>query len=88
MGYTKSDHSVYNKTLMQKRAQLTRARILDVSTRLFSQNGYDATGVAEICAAASVSKGAFYHHFESKHSVFLAILDEWLATFPEVASMM
>ena len=64
---------------MQNRAQITRARIMEESTRLFSQNGYDATGVAEICQAAGVSKGAFYHHFESKHSVFLAILDEWLA---------
>ncbi len=65
---------------MQTRAQITRAHIIEESTRLFSQNGYDATGVAEICAAAEVSKGAFYHHFESKHSVFLAILNEWLAT--------
>ena len=41
--------------------------------------GYDAVGVAEICMASDASKGAFYHHFESKESLFMELLDEWLA---------
>ena len=64
---------------MQQRSQETRQRLLEAATRLFSQQGYDATGVAEICANAGVSKGAFYHHFESKQAVFLALLEDWLA---------
>jgi AcrR family transcriptional regulator len=47
--------------------------------RLFAEQGYDATGVAEICEKAGVSKGAFYHHFPTKQAVFLALLDGWLA---------
>lgn len=62
------------------RAEATRARLLQVALDLFSRNGYDATGVAEICAAAGVSKGAFYHHFPSKQALFLALLEDWLAT--------
>jgi AcrR family transcriptional regulator len=34
--------------------------------------------VDHICAEAGTSKGAFYHHFESKQSLFLALLDGWL----------
>jgi AcrR family transcriptional regulator len=45
---------------------------------LFGRQGYDATGVAGICEAAAVSKGAFYHHFASKQAVFLNLLEEWL----------
>ena len=32
----------------------------------------------EICAAAEVSKGAFYHHFPSKQDLFVTLLETWL----------
>jgi AcrR family transcriptional regulator len=64
---------------MQHRSEETRNHILEAAQRLFSLNGYDATGVAEICLAAGVSKGAFYHHFPAKQAVFLQLLDNWLA---------
>jgi len=56
----------------------TRNTILDTSLALFSQNGYDATSVAQICQDAQVSKGAFYHHFSSKQELFLALMETWL----------
>lgn len=62
----------------QARSQETRDLILKTSLRLFGANGFDATGVAEICGAASVSKGAFYHHFKSKQEVFLKLMEDWL----------
>ncbi len=63
---------------MQLRSEETRNHILEAAQRQFSLNGYDATGVAEICQAAGVSKGAFYHHFPSKQAVFLQLLENWL----------
>ncbi len=63
---------------MQKRSQETRTRILNTSLELFSTIGYEKTGVALICEKGSISKGSFYHHFPSKHSVFEALLDRWL----------
>jgi AcrR family transcriptional regulator len=64
---------------MQQRSEETRARILQSAQQAFAASGYDATGVAEICKSAGVSKGAFYHHFPSKQAVFMALLDNWLA---------
>jgi len=64
---------------MQQRSEETRAHILQAALDLFSKNGYDATSVAQICQAAGVSKGAFYHHFTSKHAVFQALLEGWLS---------
>ena len=46
----------------------------------FSNFGYAAASVDEICKDAGVSKGTFYHHFESKQALFLALLDGWLQT--------
>jgi len=68
---------------MQHRSGETRMRILESSWRLFALNGYEATGVADICQEAGVSKGAFYHHFDSKQTVFLAILNGWLRDLEE-----
>lgn len=62
----------------QQRSEETRNRIIETANLLFSKNGYDATGVAEICQAANVSKGAFYHHFPSKQALFLATMENWL----------
>lgn len=63
----------------QPRAEETRSRIVQAAQESFARYGYDATGVAEICRLANVSKGAFYHHFPSKQAVFLELLDHWLA---------
>ena len=64
---------------MQDRSKETRNHILEAATHLFSKTGYDATGVAEICQAAGVSKGAFYHHFPSKQAVFMELLNSYLS---------
>ena len=65
---------------MQQRSEETRARILESSIKLFSNRGFNAASVDDICEEAGVSKGAFYHHFETKHTLFLALLDGWLQT--------
>ncbi len=65
---------------MQQRSEVTRTRITESAIKLFSDRGYNAASVDDICAEAGVSKGAFYHHFESKQALFLALLDGWLKT--------
>lgn len=65
---------------MKKREQSSRTRqaLLDSAESLFARSGYDATSVASICKAAGLSKGAFYHHFESKQALFIELLQRWL----------
>lgn len=64
---------------IQQRAIETRSRILAAASECFARQGYDATGVAEICQAAGVSKGALYHHFPNKQAIFVELLNQWLA---------
>ncbi|MDD4849915.1 MAG: TetR/AcrR family transcriptional regulator [Gemmiger sp.] len=54
----------------------TVEKILDVSTRLFMENGYDQTSIQDIIdQLGGLSKGAIYHHFKSKADILLAIVD-------------
>jgi AcrR family transcriptional regulator len=62
----------------QRRGEETRAQLIRAAAEAFAEQGYDATSVAEICQRAGVSKGAFYHHFDSKQDLFLDLLDFWL----------
>ncbi|HSB02598.1 MAG TPA: TetR/AcrR family transcriptional regulator [Anaerolineales bacterium] len=68
---------------MQQRSEETRARILESAIKSFSQRGYNKASVDHICAEAGISKGAFYHHFESKQALFFALLDGWLQTIDD-----
>lgn len=63
---------------MQARSLETQNLIMDAAAALFAEQGYAATSVSDICRAADVSKGAFYHHFPSKQALFLALLGRWL----------
>ena len=65
---------------MQQRSQETRERILDAALRVFAERGYDGASVTQICEQAGVSKGALYHHYPTKQTVFLALLEHWLTS--------
>ncbi|MBI5951453.1 MAG: TetR/AcrR family transcriptional regulator [Chloroflexi bacterium] len=68
---------------MQQRSEETRSQIINSAIKMFSTHGYTAASVDMICKDAGVSKGAFYHHFESKQALFLALLDSWLITIDQ-----
>ncbi len=63
----------------QMRAEQTRARIIAAAEGSIARQGYDATSVDDICRAAGVTKGGFYHHFPSKQALFVEILESWLS---------
>jgi AcrR family transcriptional regulator len=53
---------------------VVRERILSVGATLFSEHGYEAVTLRQICEAARVSKGAIYHYFASKDDLLAAIV--------------
>jgi TetR/AcrR family transcriptional repressor of nem operon len=51
-----------------------RAELLKAASRLFRERGFDKVGIAEIAAAAGLTHGAFYTHFESKEALCAEVI--------------
>jgi AcrR family transcriptional regulator len=63
---------------MSKRAargRATRDQLIDVATRLFAGQGYEATSIEAVLAETGVSRGALYHHFAGKDALFEAVVE-------------
>jgi AcrR family transcriptional regulator len=56
-------------------------RILKKALELFSEKGYDATSVREICEAAGITKPTLYYFYGSKEGVYRAIVEGALERF-------
>jgi TetR/AcrR family transcriptional repressor of nem operon len=54
-----------------------RSAILDAALGLVRRQGWAATSVDQLCEAAGVSKGAFFHHFASKDALGVAAAERW-----------
>ncbi|MBR2780913.1 MAG: helix-turn-helix transcriptional regulator [Eubacteriaceae bacterium] len=59
----------------------TRKLLLDVSTKLFNEKDFDDVSVNEICRAAGVTKGSFYHHFDSKYEYLFSSTGRYRTLF-------
>ena len=57
-----------------------RTRLLDAARDSIRRSGYAATSVDELCQAAAVTKGAFFHHFKSKEALGVAAARHWAET--------
>jgi AcrR family transcriptional regulator len=69
-----------------KAGPVRRAEILTHAVNLFFRKGYDATTIDDILESVGLSKGAFYHHFESKEEVLEAFTDVMAGSIAEHAS--
>ena len=64
---------------MPRDGTATRERILDAAQRLVLQRGFAGTSVDAVLAAASATKGGFFHHFPSKQALGLALVERYAA---------
>ena len=60
----------------QARSEVTRQKILDAAMDVFSEVGYAAAGLGEVIERAGMTKGALYHHFDSKEALATAIIEQ------------
>lgn len=60
----------------QVRSEATRRKILDAAIEVFGDVGYAAAGWGTIIERTGMTKGALYHHFDSKESLASAIIEE------------
>lgn len=59
-----------------ERRDATRSALTAAGRELFAARGYDAVGTEELVAAAGVTRGALYHHFDGKRGLFAAVFEE------------
>jgi TetR/AcrR family transcriptional repressor of nem operon len=56
----------------------SKAALLDAALLVFRAKGYAATRVEDICEAAELTKGSFFHHFKSKEDLAIAAAEHWI----------
>ena len=67
-------------TLLQPERGDARTRLLEAARDVIRTKGFAATTVDDLCKAAGVTKGAFFHHFRSKDALGVAAAQFWSET--------
>jgi len=70
---------------MPRKATDTKERIVRTATNLFSSHGYTATSVDDVISAVGITKGAFYHYFNSKEHLCEIVVTEAVSSYRQLA---
>ncbi|ARN75264.1 TetR/AcrR family transcriptional regulator [Oceanicoccus sagamiensis] len=62
----------------QERTEITRAKVLEAATRIFSEQGFEGVSIRDIENAAGVQRGLVAYHFDDKDNLWKTVVD---ATF-------
>lgn len=65
-----------DKTGTTKKGMQTREKIFQAALSLIQDRGYDQTKLNDICRAAGIASGTFYHHFASKQDILVEYVKE------------
>jgi len=64
-----------HELVRQERAIRTRQTILQAAAELFDEFGYEGASTTDIITRCGLTRGALYHHFPSKESIAVALVD-------------
>jgi TetR/AcrR family transcriptional repressor of nem operon len=62
----------------------TKQRLLDAAQALMLANGYTATSVDDVCEAAKLTKGSFFHYFASKEHLGIEVAERFFGAKKEI----
>lgn len=71
----------------QQKSQETKERIFRAAKEILQKNGYENLSIKNICEAAGVSNGSFYHHFKTKDDLLSYYIEEQPSINPELLDM-
>lgn len=74
---TKNDKAAAGAPLSGSPNRSAREKLIEAAIATVRYKGFSATSVDEICQAAGVTKGAFFHHFASKEALAVAAAGAW-----------
>lgn len=75
------------KRRTQERTEITRAKLLDAATRIFSEQGYEGVSIRELEKAAEVQRGLLVYHFTDKAALWKAAADRTFGMMNEEVSL-
>lgn len=79
----KKSSMLFNRKTAMSVGEQRRADLLDIAQKVFLEKGFEAATINDILAAATLSKGGFYHHFKSKDDVLNALRIRYTQQFLE-----
>lgn len=70
-------------TRLERRKAETRREIIDAAFTCFAEQGYHATGIADIAARLGIGHGTFYRYFENKRDIVEHVIDDLIGRIVE-----
>lgn len=67
---------INGKTKREEKKNLTRERIIDSASQLFSQNNYHEVMIEDVAKNANIAKGTVYNYFESKEELYFSLIEQ------------
>lgn len=80
LGQSKTGLAVQSLEVGMAKGTETRTRILDIAEARVLEKGFETTSIDEIVAAAEISRGGFFYHFQDKNVLARAMLERYIET--------
>ena len=55
----------------------TKEKIMDVALHMFSERGYEAVSIRDICGEVGIKESTLYYHFKNKQDILDSLIDKF-----------